>query len=201
MSLRALIVDNGSRSTGLIGQLAREAGWQTATVSAAGLGSAGPADHSDAVILTGTDLPAFTPGYEAEIRLIRSAAVPILGICGGMHLVGRAFGVGLDKGPPVIGRTVVQLASGVELFEEMPAEVSLFQRHIYRLTAAPPGFAATASSLGCPIEGIGHPGRAIYGMQAHVEFRAEGRCILRRFLCLAERRLAERRLAEGRMVS
>ena len=138
MSLRALIVDNGSWYTGLIGQLVREAAWQTATVSAASLGSAGPTDHLDAVILTGTDLPAFAPGYEAEIRLIRSAADPILVICGGMQLVGRAFGVGLDKGPRVIGRTVVRLARGVELFEEMPAEVSLFQRHIYRLTAAPP---------------------------------------------------------------
>jgi GMP synthase-like glutamine amidotransferase len=196
MSPRALIVDNGSRSTGLIGQLMQEAGWQTATVPVANLGTVGSADHPDAVILTGTELPAFTPGYEAEIRLIRSAAVPILGICGGMQLVGRAFGVGLNKGPPVIGRTVVRLARGVELFEEMPAEVSLFQRHIYRLTAAPPGFAAIASSLGCPIEGIGHSSRAIYGMQAHLEFRAEGRLILRRFL-----RLAEGRLAEGRMVS
>ena len=66
MSLRVLIVDNGNWYTGLIGQLVREAGWQTAAVSAASLGSAGPTDHLDAVILTGTDLPAFAPGYAED---------------------------------------------------------------------------------------------------------------------------------------
>lgn len=51
----------------------------------------------DAVILSGTDRPVVEPGYEAELRLIRSCAVPLLGICGGVQLIARAFGVGLDK--------------------------------------------------------------------------------------------------------
>lgn len=189
MNPRALIVDNGSPSAGLIGQLVRDAGWRTAVVPAGRVGTAGRVGHPDTVILTGTDLPAFAPGYEAVIRLVRTAAVPVLGICGGMQLIGRAFGVGLDQGPPVIGRTVVRLARDVELFEEMPAEVALFQRHIYRLRSVPAGFAAIASSPRCPIEGIGHHDRAIYGMQAHLEFRAEGRRILRRFLQVARGRL------------
>lgn len=182
MSRDLLVIDNGSPSAGLIGQLARDAGWQTAVTRVAGLS---PAAAADAIILTGTHLPVFAPGYQAEIDLIRSCSVPVLGICGGMQLIGRAFGAGLTHGKPAIGRTAVRLVPDVELFAGMPSEVTLFQRHIYQLDAVPEGFIAIASSPGCAIEGIGRPGRAIYGMQAHLEFRAEGRRILHAFLRLA----------------
>ncbi len=186
MSRHLLIIDNGSRSAGLIGQLARDAGWRTAVTRVAELSPAMAADAADAVILTGTHLPVFASAYEAEIALIRSCSVPILGICGGMQLIGRAFGVGLTQGEPVIGRTVVRLVPDVEMFAGMPREVTLFQRHIYRLDAVPEGFIAIASSLSCAIEGIGRPCRGIYGMQAHLEFRAEGQQILHGFLRSAE---------------
>lgn len=201
MSPQALIVDNGSRSAGLIAALVAEAGWQTATVNLAELRAGDPGEHTGAIILTGTNLPVFAPGYDEQVELVRSAAVPVLGICGGMQLIGRAYGVGLERVPPVIGRTLVRLAPSVELFAGLPREVLLFQRHIYRLTEAPPGFAVIASSPGCPVEGIGDADRAVYGMQAHLEFRAEGRAILAGFLRVAERRLSGGRLADGRASS
>jgi len=186
MTGEVLIVDNGSRSTPLIGDLVRQAGWHTSVVAAA---LAVPVPRSaDAVILTGTDLPVFAPGYEAEIGLIRDCAVPLLGICGGMQLIGRAYGVGLDKGEAVIGATPVRLRWGVDLFDGLPQEAQLFQRHVYRLRSTPPGFEVTASSESCAIEGIRQAGRPLYGMQAHLEFRHHGRQILRRFLQIARER-------------
>jgi GMP synthase-like glutamine amidotransferase len=190
----ALIVDNGSRSTTVVDRLVGQAGWSTSVVPHTRL-AARPGEY-DAVILTGTDLPVFASGYEDEIALVRAAAVPVLGICGGMQLIGRAYGVGLEKGEPVLGRSTVRLRPGVDLFRELPRDVMLFQRHIYRLTAAPYGFEVIASSSGCPVESVRHRTRPLYGMQAHVEFRPHGQQILRRFLDLAANHQPEPRKAQ-----
>jgi GMP synthase-like glutamine amidotransferase len=190
--MKALVIDNGSKSARLFGDLSRAAGWQCAVLPVSNLDPALALRDADAVILSGTKVPVFAPGYADEIRLIRTARVPVLGICGGMQLIGLAFGVMVRQGTPAIGRTQVRLQGGVELFHGLPAEIALFQRHIYQLPAVPAGFALLASSADCEVEGIGHTGRAIFGMQAHLEFRAEGRYILRRFLRLAELRMAAR---------
>lgn len=185
MTPHLLIVDNGSRSVPVIAREVTSAGWRATVLPHAELGT--PAPAPDAVILTGTDLPVFAPGYDEEIALIHTATVPVLGICGGMQLIGRAYGVGLAKGEPVIGRHDVRLAERVDLFDGLPRQVTLFQRHVYRLTSAPTGFEVIAASPGCPVEGIRHRTRPLYGMQAHVEFRPHGRQILHRFLSLAAR--------------
>ena len=93
--------------------------------------------------------------------------------------------MGLDEGEAVSGRTPVRLHSGVDLFDELPQEAQLFQRHLYRLRSAPPGFELTSSSDTCAVEGIRHADRPLYGMQAHLEFRPHGRQIMRRFLQIA----------------
>jgi GMP synthase-like glutamine amidotransferase len=135
MSCTVLVVDNGSRSAALIGELARQDGWQADIVPA---GLAGAATRpADAVILSGTNLPVSAPGYEAEIDLIHTCEVPLLGICGGTQLIGRAYGVALDEGKAVIGKTAVRLHDGVDLFEGLPRRVDLFQRHVYRLRSCP----------------------------------------------------------------
>lgn len=188
MPPHALIVDNGSRSVRLIAREVIAAGWAGTVRSLTTLprrGSAGPGTAFDAVILSGTDLPVWAPVYRDELDLIRSSRVPLLGICGGMQLIGRAFGADLEEGSPVIGRTRVSLAAGIPLFAGMPGQVELFQRHIYRLASLPPGWEAIATSAGCKFEGIWNPSSGSYGMQAHLEFRAEGRAILSRFLALA----------------
>ncbi len=200
MPPHALIVDNGSRSVPLIAREVTTAGWACTVLPRTALPlprtalplplttvprarPAGPAAF-DAVILSGTDLPAWAPAYRDELDLIRSSRVPLLGICGGMQLIGRAFGADLEEGSPVIGRTSVSLAAGVPLFAGMPGRVELFQRHIYRLASLPPGWEAIATSASCKLEGIWNPRSGSYGMQAHLEFRAEGRAMLRRFLAL-----------------
>ena len=196
MPPHALIVDNGSRSVPLIAREVTTAGWActvlplTALPTAGSAGSPGSAGSVgsvgfDAVILSGTDLPVWAPVYHDELDLIRSSRVPLLGICGGLQLIGRAFGADVEEGSSVIGRTRVSLAAGVPLFTGMPAQVELFQRHKYRLASLPPDWEAIATSANCKLEGIWNPPSGSYGMQAHLEFRAEGRAMLRRFLALA----------------
>ncbi|WP_158887938.1 type 1 glutamine amidotransferase [Amycolatopsis anabasis] len=184
-SPRALVVDNGSLSTRRIAELVHESGWWPEVVPHREIPRNGR--EFAAIVLTGTDVPAWEPGYEAELELIRAATVPVLGICGGLHLIGRAYGVGLGRGPAVVGGSPVTLLPGVELFSGLPGEVRLFQRHVYGLVAVPPGFALTATSGTCRVEGIRHRRRALYGMQAHLEFRRDGKRIFRNFLDRARR--------------
>jgi len=181
---RVLVVDNGSRSTRLVVRLVAEEGFQAIPVVTAAIADRIPAVN--AVILTGTDVPVWNALYEAEIQLILSCPVPLLGLCGGHQLIGRAYGVDVERRPAVIGKTRVQLAPSVPLFDGLPREVALFQRHVYALCGVPAGFELIATSDTCPVEGIGQLARNLYGMQAHLEFRPDGRRILRRFLARAK---------------
>jgi GMP synthase-like glutamine amidotransferase len=180
MSNHALVVDNGSRSTSLIRRLLVEDGWLVTAVPVSAIPDIGPSVH--AVILTGTDVPVRDPLYDKEIELIRRCPVPLLGICGGHQLIGRAFGVDIERTAAVVGRSRVRLCADSPLNIGLPAEVELFQRHVYGLRRVPDDFLLAATSDTCEVEGIRHKTRELYGMQAHLEFRAEGRRILRAFL-------------------
>jgi len=180
MSNDALVVDNGSRSTSLIRRLLVDDGWSVTVVPVSAIPDVGPSVH--AVILTGTDVPVRDPLYAKEIELIRRCSVPLLGICGGHQVIGRAFGVDIERTAAVVGRSRVRLHADSPLNVGLPAEVELFQRHTYGLRGVPDDFVLTATSDMCAVEGIRHRTRELYGMQAHLEFRAEGRRIFRAFL-------------------
>jgi GMP synthase-like glutamine amidotransferase len=179
----ALIVDNGSPSAPLLARLIAAAGWTPLTTPVEQLPRRVP--PVSAVVLTGTDVPVWHPVYRTEAALIRSCPVPLLGLCGGHQLIGRAHGVGLRRVPPAVGRTRVRLLGDHPLWTGLPPPVELFQRHVYGLRGVPAGFDLIATSDTCPVEGIARTGGRIYGMQAHLEFRPEGRAILSRFLGLA----------------
>jgi GMP synthase (glutamine-hydrolysing) len=180
MSNHALVVDNGSRSTSLIRRLLVDDGWSVTVVPVSAIPDVGSSVH--AVILTGTDVPVRHPLYDREIELIRRCSVPLLGICGGHQLIGRAFGVETERTAAVVGRSRVRLRADSPINVGLPAEVELFQRHTYGLQRVPDDFLLTATSDTCDVEGIRHRTRELYGMQAHLEFRTEGRRILRAFL-------------------
>jgi len=180
MSNDAVVVDNGSLSTSLIRRLLVEDGWSVTMVPVCAIADVGPSVR--AVVLTGTDVPVRDPLYDKEIDFIRRCPVPLLGICGGHQLIGRAFGVDIEQTAPVVGRSLVRLYAASPLHSGLPAEVELFQRHTYALRAVPDDFVLTATSDSCAVEGIRHRSRELYGTQAHVEFRAAGRRIFRAFL-------------------
>jgi GMP synthase-like glutamine amidotransferase len=181
-----MIVDNGSLSTDVLSQRLENLGAQTTIVS---LGELYPeiVDEGgyDGIVLTGTDVPSTTPYvYDAELELIRAAEVPLLGICGGMHLIGKAHGVGIGDCKHAVGKTPVHMDGEEVLFEDLESPALLFERHRYQLMDVPEGFRRIAWGDDCHTEGIRHAERPTYGLQAHVEFRPEGKVILRNFLAL-----------------
>lgn len=183
--MRALVVDNGSLTTKLISRRVRELGWSAAVVRHDAV-KLGDASHAfDAILLSGTDVTVTTGRFDAQLELVRECEVPLLGICGGLHIIGRAYGVGIVKQEPVLGRTEVLFDSGERLFSGLPASTQIFQRHSYRLQRVPEGFRRIATSQTCPVEAIAHRTRPVLGVQGHIELRADGMRILERFLSLA----------------
>lgn len=182
--MRALVVDNGSLTTKLISRRLLQLGWGATVVRHDAVNLREESKACDAILLSGTDVTVATGRFDAELELVRKCEVPLMGICGGLHIIGRAYGVGIVKQEPVLGCTKVLLDRGERLFSELPASAQIFQRHSYRLQRVPDDFRRIATSHTCPVEAIAHRRRAVFGVQGHIELRADGMRILERFLSL-----------------
>jgi GMP synthase-like glutamine amidotransferase len=187
-----MVVDNGSLSTGLLAERLEGLGAHVEVVALRVLSPRLPRDGDfDAAVLSGTDVLTSAPDiYDAELELILHADVPILGICGGMHLIARAHGTGIVPGRPAVGKVPVHLADDERLFAGVASPALLFQRHCYELCEVPGGFRRIAWSELCGCEGISHDQRAVYGLQAHLELRPEGAAVLRNFVAIVSARTA-----------
>lgn len=110
--------------------------------------------------------------YDAETEFIRQATVPILGICFGHQLIGRAFGSQIRALPTFIsGFKPVTILKSDELFSNWREgeQVVLAQSHRDCLTDIPKNLVRLAESETCAIEAVKHRNRPIYGIQAHIE--------------------------------
>jgi GMP synthase (glutamine-hydrolysing) len=154
------------------------------------------------VVLSGQPTP--WTAYAAEdlagvFAVIRTATQPVLGVCGGHQQIALchdapvglmkriAPGEGYEGALRVRGFHPVELGAGT-LFGERPRTIDVWHSHCDEVKAVPEGFAVTASSATCAIEGMQHATRPLFGVQFHPElFDAEhpaGRAILERFLAL-----------------
>jgi GMP synthase-like glutamine amidotransferase len=141
------------------------------------------------------------------LAIIRAAPVPILGICAGHQLIGRAhgaawgplgslrageidpdpaFGTGLRK---ELGFLPVETDPMCPLFTGVGQPASFFQNHYWQLTETPPGFVTRACSPWCPIQAIQRLDRPVFGVQFHPERyerdHPDGDAVLRNFFAIA----------------
>lgn len=184
--VRLLVIDNGSRSIGALGRRLQELGAEIEVVSYTSL-PVGVARY-DGLMLSGTTVPAGSKVYEPEIEILKTIEVPVLGICGGLHLLARAAGVDIELDEATVGATSVAIDTRDPLFAGLPSTITLFQRHCYRLPRVPPGFIGIASSPRCPVEAMRHVRRPLWGLQAHPEFRRDGLEIMRNFVRIVRNR-------------
>lgn len=134
-----------------------------------------PAD-TEAIILSGSEVylsdSTECDKYGAEMRLVRNTRLPVLGICFGHQLIGKAFGSNLKKGD-----TLIDYFEDMEIVEpntilsssEAKENLKLQENHKDFLEALPKGFVLLARSRSCPIEAMKHEIRPMYGIQAHIE--------------------------------
>lgn len=130
----------------------------------------------EAIILSGSSAHLQNPNhlsmYEAEIRLIRHVEVPVLGICFGHQLIGKAFGSRIDSLVKFVkGFKTVRIHEPNGIFSswKQGAKIRLAQSHKDHVANLPEDFALLASSKTCRIEAMMHDRKPIYGVQAHFE--------------------------------
>ncbi|MGH2615563.1 MAG: type 1 glutamine amidotransferase [Thermomicrobiales bacterium] len=142
------------------------------------------------------------------LETIRAAPVPILGICAGHQLIGRAHGAAwgplgalqpeeVDPEPGFApglrkerGFLPVAIDPHSPLFRGLATPATFFQHHYWQLEGVPAGFVARASSRWSPIQAIERLDRPVFGVQFHAErydrAHPHGAAVLRNFFAIAE---------------
>lgn len=181
---RVLVVDNGSLSIPQVRKTFAALGAETDLVKAAEVpGELGR--RYQAMVLSGTKVRAYDSDfYHRLIDLVFTSTIPVWGICGGMQIIGTAAGAELVSGRSRVGNHEVHLDKQEPVFSAAKPTVSLFQRHMLYLKEAPPGFRAIGWSDDAPVEFIRSDDGRVYGSQAHLEFREDGKSVLQGFVGL-----------------
>ena len=159
--------------------------------------------HPLHIILSGQSNPwtDYAPGSLDGARdVIRQAAQPILGICGGHQQVALSYGATVDVmrrvTPGTTGyegclkeRGFYPVAhDGSELFAGLPPEIIVWHSHYDEVKNLPDGFRNLARSENCAIQAMRHPTRPLFTVQFHPELFTDehpaGRRVLENFLSL-----------------
>jgi GMP synthase (glutamine-hydrolysing) len=143
------------------------------------------ARQPSAIILSGGPKSVYSPGAPAVPAALFETGVPTLGICYGHQAMALALGGTVERtGQGEYGGTQLAIGSAGVLFAELPESQPVWMSHGDTVTAAPPGFAVTASTPATPVAGFEDPRRGLYGVQFHPEVAhtPRGLDVLRHFL-------------------
>ena len=152
------------------------------TVAASSPKLASAAETSDAVIISGSSRDAFanTPdvlNLLAFAQRIIATRQPVLGVCFGHQLLGRALGGEVARNPAgwEVGATKVELtAAGMmsPLFAGFDAEFTAIQSHRDFVAELPAGAKLLATNECAPIQAFSFDDR-VFGVQFHPEMDGE----------------------------
>lgn len=137
--------------------------------------------HHDGVILSGSGIsmdaikacPRLQAAFQAEIDLIRSGQVPVLGVCFGHQLIGHAFGFPIGTCNVPEGAIMpVAFSDGFDLVA--PGVITVENHHQREIVREPAGlfdatFTIHASTGVCQVQAIKHKFLPLYGVQFHPE--------------------------------
>jgi GMP synthase (glutamine-hydrolysing) len=134
---------------------------------------------------------------EGVFEVIKKAAQPILGVCGGHQQMALAFGAtvglmgrlepgeGYEGAKRERGYFPVETRNG-GLFKGLPRKITVWHSHFDEVKELPKGFRNTASNETCAIQAMQHKDRPLFGVQFHPELfdaeHPEGRNIIENFL-------------------
>lgn len=146
--------------------------------------------HSPTCVLISGLTPAWTSydlkKLEPVFGFLRETPLPVLGICGGHQVIGRAFGVQVaPMGCRELGYIRVKLLKDDPLLEGLESPITVFNWHHEEVKGLPEGFDLLGSSELCPIQIFRHREKEIYGVQFHPEFsgrKPHGKTLLLNFL-------------------
>jgi GMP synthase (glutamine-hydrolysing) len=139
-----------------------------------------PPGGYDGVVLTGSldSVTAWAPWMEATALWCLGAARgrPVLGVCFGHQLLGRALGARVERNPrgPEAGTAeVILTGDGLAdpLFAGLPARLPVQQAHQDHVASVPPGAVRLAWNDRTPVQAFA-AGDTIRAVQFHPEFDA-----------------------------
>ncbi len=123
------------------------------------------------IILTGGPESVYLDESPRMGKELFELGIPVLGLCYGMQLMAHQLGGKVecaDVGE--YGRTAMQLKTDSVLYKGAASkDLTVWMSHRDSLTAVPEGFEVTASTGDCPIAGMEHVERGLYGLQFHPE--------------------------------
>lgn len=162
--------------------LSQERGVELQTLPSSAAGLAGAADIADAVIISGSPRDAWaadpdTLGLLDLTRQVVSSRRPMLGVCFGHQLLGRALGgevqrnpAGWEVGSLTVELTLAGLAS--PLFAGFDPTFRVIQSHRDAVLTLPPGAKLLATNAWTPVQAFSFEDR-IFGVQFHPEMSGE----------------------------
>ncbi|MHB1465347.1 MAG: glutamine-hydrolyzing GMP synthase [Thermoleophilia bacterium] len=122
------------------------------------------------IILSGGPASVYADDALAIDPALFELKVPILGICYGMQLMAHTLGGTVTRtGKSEFGKTALNVAKEVALFNDLPREQTCWMSHRDSVTAAPDGFEVTASTASSPVAVMESSERGMFGIQCHPE--------------------------------
>jgi GMP synthase (glutamine-hydrolysing) len=187
-----VILDYGSQYTQLIARRIRELEVYSVIL---------PFDVDEAKLLAENPIGLILSGgpssvYEAGAPQLNAAVlnmdIPVLGICYGMHLLGRELGASIEQtSRREYGLSQVDCETESSFFAGLDSRQSVWMSHGDSMHDLPEGLRTIAHSEGSPVCGFSHEERGLYGLQFHPEVHhsEHGTTMLRNFVfdvCKAE---------------
>ncbi|MCE5240017.1 gamma-glutamyl-gamma-aminobutyrate hydrolase family protein [bacterium] len=160
-----------------------------------------------ALLLTALDR-SVSAEHTGRLRaLIRTTDIPILGFCGGLQLIGEAFGARSERlrslrpgeADPMptyypgtfkeVGFLPVRIVKPDPLFAGLGSTLIVREVHAFGLSSLPPELECLAATDECPVQVVRHKTKLIVGTQFHAERfdsgHPDGGRLIGNFLALA----------------
>jgi len=166
------ILDFGSQYTQLIARRFRELSVYSEilphTAKAADLVTRSP----KGIVLSGGPDSVYGRGAPRVDPAILRLGMPVLGICYGMHLMGRHLGGEVRRsGGGEYGHAELRVRAGSHLLRGMPSRTQVWMSHGDSVDRLPPGFKVTATTRTTRVAAMEDRRRRLFGLQSSAALR------------------------------
>lgn len=170
--MKVLLVNNDSDTWNELQATATEAGYEVTPIHHSAIGAIDPRGYDIAILSGGwwyDDEVELLHNYAEELQFIKSAPIPILGICIGFQLMH----VAMDQAVPLLdepqhGIKTIDINVAGQMLFGFPPVMKVFKNHTRAVIETDPQFELLASSPGYA-EITLHKKRPLLGVQFHPE--------------------------------
>ncbi len=137
------------------------------------------------IVLSGGPSSVYDQDAPAADDRVFALGLPVLGICYGLQLMAHKLGGKVRAAEKrEYGHAMVEVLNGSRLFQELPAEMSVWMSHGDEALELPPGFKLVARTQKAAVAAIEDPQRNLYAVQFHPEVHhtRQGTDILKNFI-------------------